>query len=578
MLKLILLLGIPVVRGHITLTFPQALYPPLDFLDTARTSGVCGLPQSDRSQFTTLKIDTDYNITWRLQYPHQGGYRLKIIDYMGNDVEFLAPNKPVSDDPATENVFDGLDDQSAEWKSVRFQSVCPNCTLVLERQALEWGKQYKFRSCAQVHVVQSFPNDMLRCSNKGIWKDERCECRSGYNGEFCQYKGDCTVDEDCENDGKCLKDSITPNKYSCYCSYGYFGSKCQEKSVPSFSDDECFKHIDAKDPPASFKYGLFEERCFKKFDLDNNDFLYSRIVKDSLELIMDYETDSYVALGWRPANIPKTCRLFPDLGYGSVQSALDFPLHPMDCTDIVMASVVDGRVHIEDMYTRDRSTPINDEILDGEQSLTSVYGVEQNGRTIVMFRRGIREIEPSDHPLGPGKIVVIHAKGQHQNHYKHLTPSALEKNHTKNANFYKADQWRYHGSANRGVHSLQFVTGSDMQHFKSPLLMQHRKPNATTTENVLERPSNALREQVLPRPSIQNKDDGDATMLQNPETVTVTDVGTPRLTVEDANSSEKVEENENSSMNNKNEQNNANQGQLLSIHLIAIGLSIFSFF
>ncbi|KAI6214090.1 hypothetical protein M3Y94_00227600 [Aphelenchoides besseyi] len=483
--------------------------------------------------------------------------------------------------------------------------MCPNCTLVLERQALEWGKNYKFRSCAQVHIVQDFSNDMLRCSNKGIWKEERCECRSGYNGEFCQYKGDCTVDEDCENDGRCLKDSISPNKYSCYCSYGYFGSKCQEKSVPSFSDDECFKHIDSKDAPASFKYGLFEERCFKKFDLDNNDFLYSRIVKDSLEMIMDYETDSYVALGWRPTNIPKTCRLFPDLSHGSasgaasntsgyctfdfcfcnfeflVESALDSPLHPMDCTDIVMASVVDGRTHIEDMYTRDRSTPINDEVLDGEQSLTSVYGIEQNGRTIVMFRRGIRgcclvecviislnlaEIEPSDHPLGPGKIVVIHAKGQHQNHYKHLTPSALEKNHTKNPDFYKADQWRYHGSANRGVHFLQFVTGSDMQHFKSPLLMQHRK-NATTSENVLERPSNALREQVLPRPSNQNRNDERTTTLQNPETTTVTDFETPRLTVEDANSSE---ENENSSMYTK-EQNNANQRQ---IQFVACGLSI----
>lgn len=74
----------------------------------------------------------------------------------------------------------------------------------------------------------------------------------------------------------------------------------------------------------------------------------------------------------------------------------------MDCTDIVMASVVEGNyLHIEDMYTRDRSTPIIDDILDGEQSLTASYGIQRDGRTIVMFRRGIREIEPSDHPLGP---------------------------------------------------------------------------------------------------------------------------------------------------------------------------------
>lgn len=119
----------------------------------------------------------------------------------------------------------------------------------------------------------------------------------------------------------------------------------------------------------------------------------------------------------------------------------------MDCTDIVMASVVDNDfLHIEDMYTRDRSTPLNDDLLDGEQSLTAAYGLQQDGRTVVMFRRGIREIEPSDHPLGPGQMHVIHAKGQTQGSYKHSAPSALEKKQTVKTDFYKNDQWRYHGS------------------------------------------------------------------------------------------------------------------------------------
>lgn len=39
------------VVGHITLTFPPARYPPLDFLDTARTIGPCGVPKTDRSKF-----------------------------------------------------------------------------------------------------------------------------------------------------------------------------------------------------------------------------------------------------------------------------------------------------------------------------------------------------------------------------------------------------------------------------------------------------------------------------------------------------------------------------------------------
>ncbi len=31
---------------------------------------------------------------------------------------------------------------------------CVNCALKLERQALEWGKAYRFRSCADVSIVR----------------------------------------------------------------------------------------------------------------------------------------------------------------------------------------------------------------------------------------------------------------------------------------------------------------------------------------------------------------------------------------------------------------------------------------
>lgn len=72
--------------------------------------------------------------------------------------------------------------------------------------------------------------------------------------------------------------------------------------------------------------------------------------------------------------------------------AFNADLHPMDCVDVVMASVIDTNfLHISDMYTRDRSTPLDDNYFDGEQSLTAAYGQQtQNGRSIVMFRRNIR--------------------------------------------------------------------------------------------------------------------------------------------------------------------------------------------
>ncbi|KAI6218705.1 hypothetical protein M3Y99_01692200 [Aphelenchoides fujianensis] len=308
---LLLLLAVSTLDAHITLSFPPARHPPLDFLDTGRTHGPV------RSAYTTLQTERDYNFTFRLQYPHQGGFRLKLLDYLGNEVEQLAPTKAV-DDPVASNSFDGLDDQSLEWKQVRIQSMCPNCTIVLERQALEWGPSYKFHSCAQVHVVQSFPNEQQRCLNGGTWKDDRCECRVGFTGDFCQHKGECNSDEDCQNGGKCVPNGIFPNINSCFCPNGYFGSKCQEISVfqnpwPPFRTTNASTTSTANPPRPSFKYGLFEERCFKKFELTDEDVLYSRIVKDQLELILDFETNSYVSLGWRPAHIPKTCRLFPDL-------------------------------------------------------------------------------------------------------------------------------------------------------------------------------------------------------------------------------------------------------------------------
>ncbi|VDK52652.1 unnamed protein product [Gongylonema pulchrum] len=59
--------------------------------------------------------------------------------------------------------------------------------------------------------------------------------------------------------------------------------------------------------------------------------------------------------------------------------------------------------------------------------------------------RSKEEIEPSDHPLGPGKIFVIYAKGQTTGHHSHAVKSALEQGPVKNHDFYKRDQVKYHG-------------------------------------------------------------------------------------------------------------------------------------
>lgn len=122
----------------------------------------------------------------------------------------------------------------------------------------------------------------------------------------------------------------------------------------------------------------------------------------------------------------------------------------MECVDMIMGSIREGNLlHIEDLYSRDMSSPLRDSLLDGEESLSAAYGLQTGNRTLLMFRRLISgflggsygrakisftEIEPTDHPLGPGKIFLLYAKGE----------SKIGRDEKlKSENDY---QWKYHGS------------------------------------------------------------------------------------------------------------------------------------
>ncbi|CAG9539280.1 unnamed protein product [Cercopithifilaria johnstoni] len=480
--------------GHVALTFPSVRFPPLDFLDSARTISPCGVPKPHNPLYTHLYVGESYNFTWRLQYPHQGGYRLSVINETGDIVEQLAPVKG-SD-------YVGIEDQTLQYATVHLTRPCAPCIVLLERQALEWGQAYGFRSCADVKIVQEVQKDNERCSNHGDYENGECKCRHSYSGELCQYKDYCSTDEDCLNDGKCIKEPHAMVRRTCYCVFGYFGQNCDRTFGAKPENDKCFNYNYPKDENKYNKYGLFGEECFKKTMLNEDDFVYSRIVRDELEIILDYKSTSWISIGWRPMEIDRSCRLFPDLentrykrdnrwtmisqsatqmnvseyrdpadakltpipipklpkNNGLLKAALLAPLHPMDCTDIVIGSVRDGRSRINDMYTRDRSTPLHDIWLDGEESFSAAYGIERDGQTIVMFRRRIAEIEPSDHPLGPGKIFVIYAKGQTMESYSHAVKKALDQGPVRDHNFYRHDEVKYHGNKNRGVHPIEFVS------------------------------------------------------------------------------------------------------------------------
>lgn len=68
------------------------------------------------------------------------------------------------------------------------------------------------------------------------------------------------------------------------------------------------------------------------------------------------------------------------------------PMHPMDCTDIVVGSAQGKLTRAADMYTRDRSTPLDDTIYKGKDDLSAVFGAEVDGRTIIMFRKAVKGI------------------------------------------------------------------------------------------------------------------------------------------------------------------------------------------
>ena len=62
----------------------------------------------------------------------------------------------------------------------------------------------------------------------------------------------------------------------------------------------------------------------------------------------------------------------------------------MDCTDMVIGSARGMRSRVGDYYTRDRSTPLHDEVYGGTQSLTAALGFEENGYTTILFRKKIQ--------------------------------------------------------------------------------------------------------------------------------------------------------------------------------------------
>ena len=89
-----------------------------------------------------MKSGSAFNLTWHLGYPHGGGYRVELISPSENQALLLVPVG------GSENSWETEAGKFAQSHSVQLpQGVqCEDCYIKFQRQALEWGKNYKFCS------------------------------------------------------------------------------------------------------------------------------------------------------------------------------------------------------------------------------------------------------------------------------------------------------------------------------------------------------------------------------------------------------------------------------------------------
>jgi len=391
-------------RAHVSLMWPPARAPGLDFLDSFRTLGDCGVEEPLEAPRTLLKSGGELNVSWHLGYPHGGGYKVDLVCPTTNKTFQLLPEDPAAEWQTEEARF-----KQSHQLTLPQGVTCDDCYMRLQRQATEWGKKYKFRSCADLKIVADENTEEV-CGDHVVKEGSTCTCQPGWVGDLCQYKTNCESDDDCnKGHGECIVvDNAVYRQGECFCSEGWQGNNCELEN--------------------KWEQGAltFDRADFKVENLSEGVELLWRKYEEEVEIIVSAPTTTWLGLGWRPVEATKACQKFPS--YLSTPRGRDF--NGMDCTDMVIGKARGGLGRVGDYYTRDRSTPRLDADFGGMSDLAASHAWESEGRTNMRLRKSARGGK-ADHPL-QGQLHLIWAHGQL-------------------SEFYQPDQLKYHGRKNRGV-------------------------------------------------------------------------------------------------------------------------------
>ncbi|CAJ0932371.1 unnamed protein product, partial [Mesorhabditis belari] len=159
----------------------------------------------------------------------------------------------------------------------------------------------------------------------------------------------------------------------------------------------------------------------------------------------------------------------------------------MACTDMVVGSVFDGRGRVRDMYSPSKASPRMDSFFAGEDDLSGAAAYSEDGVTTIVFRKKLNSNDPADHPILPGPMTVIWAKGADSERYQHTTGGEPIK---ADPAFFGTDLFKYHGKNRRGVLTIDFFEDSKSSVSKTTVTQAETSTSIRPLPNIPDAPTN----------------------------------------------------------------------------------------